>query len=299
MQTSLFKEQQNKFDRYEEILNGNYNSREERYNVLEKIDWDFKDFQTQYLSHRFHSYPARFIPQIPKTFIRLFTEEGDTVIDPFCGCGTTIAVAQKLNRHWIGIDITHLAINLMKKRLFDTFGDQVKFKVIGEPTSLPDARTLAKSDPYQFQFWALGLVGARPVEEKKGADKGIDGKIIFQGEKPGEFNQVIIQVKAGHITANHVRDLRGVVERENAAIGVLISMEEPTKPMKTEAASAGFYESKLWGKKYPKIQLLTIKELLEGRKIDMPPIRQVSTTFKKAVRHEEEKEQLQLKEENG
>ena len=102
-------------------------------------------------------------------------------------------------------------------------------------------------------------------------------------------------MKAGHITANHVRDLRGVVDREKAAIGVLISMGEPTKPMQTEAVTAGFFESKIWGKKYPKIQLLTIAELLAGKKIEMPPIRQVDKTFKKAVRHKgPEGEQLEM-----
>ena len=120
------------------------------------------------------------------------------------------------------------------------------------------------------------------MEEKKGADKGIDGKIVFQGEEAGKFESVILSVKAGHVTANHVRDLRGVVDRENAAIGVLISMEKFTKPMQTEAVTAGFFESAMWGKKYPKMQLLTVEELLAGKQIDMPPIRQVGATFKKA-----------------
>jgi site-specific DNA-methyltransferase (adenine-specific) len=220
---------------------------------------------------------------------------GGLVLDPFCGCGTTVAAAQKLGRRWIGIDITHLAITLMKTRLNDAFGDQAKYQVIGEPVSVPDAAALAESDPYQFQWWALGLVGARPVEQKKGADKGIDGKIVFQGDAPGIFENVVLSVKAGHVTANHVRDLRGVVEREKAAIGVLISMEDPTKPMQTEAVTAGFFESKTWGKKYPKIQLLTIAELLTGKKIDMPPIRQVDKTFKKAARHKgQEGKQLSM-----
>ena len=229
--------------------------------------------------------------------IKASSTEGDLVLDPFCGCGTTIAAAQKLSRRWIGIDITYLAITLMKIRLADAFGNQVAFKVIGEPTSLPDAAELAQSDPYQFQWWALGLVGARPVEEKKGADKGIDGKIIFQGDTPGEFETVILSVKAGGAGAAHVRDLKGVLEREKAAIGVLISMEEPTKPMQTEAVTAGFFESKTWGKKYPKIQLLTIAELLAGKKIDMPPIRQVGATFKKAEKFKgKEGEQMKIKE---
>lgn len=240
-------------------------------------------------------YPTQKPEGLLERFIGASSKEGDLILDPFCGCGTTIAAAQKLNRKWIGIDVTYLAIALMKNRLIDAFGDKVQFDVVGEPASLPDAQTLAESDPYQFQWWALGLVGARPIEQKKGADRGIDGKIVFQGEKPGSFEEVIISVKAGHLTPNHVRDLRGVLDREEAVIGVLISMEEPTKPMQTEAATAGLYESKTWGKKYPKIQLLTVAELLAGKKIDMPPIRQVGATFKKAERHKaKEGEQLEL-----
>lgn len=185
-------------------------------------------------------------------------------------------------RRWIGIDITHLAITLMKERLKDTFGKSAQFTVMGEPISVPDAAALAASDPDQFQWWALGLVGARPVEERKGADQGIDGKIVYQGEEAGKFESVVISVKAGHVTVNQVRDLRGVVEREKAAIGVLISMEDPTKPMQTEAVTAGFHESRMWNKKYPKIQLLTVANLLAGKQIDMPPVRQVGATFKKA-----------------
>jgi site-specific DNA-methyltransferase (adenine-specific) len=241
-------------------------------------------------------YPTQKPEALLERIIKASSNEGDHVLDPFCGCGTTIAVAQKLKRRWTGIDITHLAITLMKKRLLDAFGTEAKCKVIGEPTSLPDAKALAESDPYQFQWWALGLVEARPVEEKKGADKGIDGKIVFQGERPGDFEQVVISVKAGHVTPNHVRDLRGVVEREKAAIGILISMDEPTKPMLTEAATAGFFESKTWGRKYPRVQLLTIADLLSGKKVDMPPIKQVSATFKKAERFKGDKsEQLELK----
>ncbi len=242
-------------------------------------------------------YPTQKPEALLERIIQASSNEGDLVLDPFCGCGTTIAAAQKLKRWWIGIDITHLAITLIKKRMSDTFENQAQFKVIGEPVSVPDAQALADSDYYQFQAWALGLVGARPVEVKKGADKGIDGKIIFQGDEPGKFETVQLQVKAGHITANQVRDLRGVIDREKAAIGVLISMDEPTKPMQTEAVTAGFYESKTWGRKYPKIQLMTVAELLAGKKIDMPPIRQVDATFKKAERFKGKKpEQLEIKE---
>lgn len=231
-------------------------------------------------------YPTQKPVALLERIIRASSKEGDIILDPFCGCGTTIAAAQTLGRNWIGIDITFLAITLMKVRLRDSFGDAAKFNVLGEPVSVPDAERLAESDPYQFQWWALGLVNARPADQKKGADKGIDGRIIFMGDKPGTFESVILSVKAGKTGAAHVRDLIGVLEREKAAIGVLISMQEPTAPMKTEAATAGFFESAMWNKKYPKVQLLTIADIMAGKQIEMPPIRQVNSTFKKAPKVE-------------
>lgn len=231
-------------------------------------------------------YPTQEPVALLERIVRSSCLESGVVLDPFCGCGTAVVVAQKLKRQWIGIDITHLAITLMKERLKDTFGEAAAFKVVGEPVSVPDAAALAASDPYQFQWWALGLVGARPVEQKKGADKGIDGKLVFQGEGVGKFETVIISVKAGHVMRDHVHSLRGVVDREKAALGVLISMNEPTGPMKEEAITAGFFESQAWGKRYAKIQLLTVADLLAGKQIDMPPIRQVNATFKKAPKAE-------------
>jgi DNA modification methylase len=197
--------------------------------------------------------------------------EDGVVLDPFCGCGTTIASAQKLGRSWIGIDITYLAVALMKSRLSDMEMPlaPIDYEVLGEPVSIEDAKQLAADDPYQFQWWALGLVGARPAEGKKGADKGIDGRIYFFDEG-NKAKQVIISVKAGKVQVSHVRDLVGVLDREDAQIGVLISMNEPTKPMREEAASAGFYYSPLAGENFPRIQLLTIDDLLSGKRIERP-----------------------------
>jgi site-specific DNA-methyltransferase (adenine-specific) len=188
-----------------------------------------------------------------------------------------------LNRKWIGIDITHLAITLIKHRLTDAFGEGIakNYQVIGEPVSLPDAETLAAQDPYQFQWWALGKVNARPAEQQKGADKGIDGRLYFHDEPGGKTKQIILSVKAGHVTVAHLRDLRGVLDREQAEIGVLICMEEPTKPMRTEAAGAGFYKTPYGN--HPRLQILTIKQLLEGMRIDYPPqYAREDRTFKKA-----------------
>ncbi len=240
-------------------------------------------------------YPTQKPQALLERTIDVSSNPGDVVLDPFCGCGMTVAAAQARSRRWIGIDITHLAITLIKRRLKDSFGEDASFRVIGEPVSLPDAERLAESDPYQFQWWALGLVGARPSEQKKGADKGIDGRIIFEGDTVGVFKNVILSVKAGKTGSAHVRDLKGVLDREKAAIGVLISMQDPTSPMVTEAVTVGFYESGLWGKKYQKIQLLTIAELLEGKKIEMPPIRHVGATFKKASKAVQAKEDKQGK----
>ena len=230
-------------------------------------------------------YPTQKPEALLERIITASSNEGDVVLDPFCGCGTAVAVAHRLKRRWVGIDITHLAVNLMKHRLLNAFGESVKdeYEVIGEPVDLEGARQLAADDPYQFQWWALGLVGARPVEQKKGADKGIDGRITFHEGKPPDVKHILLSVKAGaNIGAAMVRDLRGVVEREKAAIGVLISMEPPTKPMREEAASAGFYTSP-WGN-HPRLQLFTVAALLDGMRIDAPPLGQVGQTFKKAPR---------------
>jgi len=226
-------------------------------------------------------YPTQKPEALLDRIIQASSDEGDVVLDSFCGCGTSIAAAQKLNRRWIGIDITHLAISLIKQRLADAHGEAIRdtYRVIGEPVSVEDAEVLASSDQYQFQWWALGLVGARPAEGKKGADKGIDGRIYFH-EGDGTTRQAILSVKAGKLHAPYVRDLRGVVEREKAALGVLLTLDEPTKAMRTEAASAGFYASP-WGR-HPKLQIVTVGELLAGKKLDMPPVRQTSVTYKRA-----------------
>jgi len=256
------------------------------------------------------------------------TYPGYLVINPFCGCGTTIDAAEKLGRDWIGMDVTQLAISLIKNRLQDTYGRRLKFvsgpegrdaalrrpraesaeserplnaggtaqravptsenislvRIIGEPTTPNEAATLAEEDKFQFQWWALGLVGARPVEQKKGADHGIDGKILFRDDpKAAKPEQIIIQVKGGKTGVKDVRDLRGVLDREKAAIGVLISLQPATGPMETEAASAGFYEHKTNKQKFPRLQLRTVKELMEGKGIERPTsAAAIEETFKKA-----------------
>jgi site-specific DNA-methyltransferase (adenine-specific) len=237
-------------------------------------------------------YPTQKPEELLQRIILSGTNENDVILDPFCGCGTAISVAEKIKRQWIGIDITHLAISLMKHRLQDAFGANVEYKVVGEPADLGGAEELAKTDPYQFQWWSLGLCRARPMEQKKGADHGIDGRIYFHDDESGKTKQIIFSVKAGHVQVSHVRDLRGVLEREKAEMGVLICMEAATKPMTAEAAGAGFYASEM-GSKHPKIQILTIEELLGGKKVDMPYHNPI--TFKKAEKHvKKDAEQLSM-----
>jgi site-specific DNA-methyltransferase (adenine-specific) len=223
-------------------------------------------------------YPTQKPLALLERIIQASSNEGDVVLDPFCGCGTAIAAAQKLNRKWIGIDVTHLSIALMKYRLKDSFSlaEKKDYAVIGEPESLSGARQLATDDRYQFQWWALSLVQAKPLgaegssrEGKKGSDKGIDGIINFINEK-NKLERILVQVKSGHVKSGDIRDLRGAVEREGAAMGVFITLEEPSKDMVVESVSGGFYHSNLWQQDYQRIQVLTVEDLLSGRKIDMP-----------------------------
>lgn len=227
-------------------------------------------------------YPTQKPEALLARIVECSSNPGDVVLDPFCGCGTTIAAAQRLGRRWIGIDVTHLAIGLIKTRLRDAYGEDAKYDVIGEPTTVEDAEELAKQAPYQFQAWALGLVGARPAGAiKKGADKGIDGRLYFHDGSEAH-RQIVISVKAGKLHANYVRDLAGVVAAEKADIGVLISFDKPTQQMRSWAAGQGFFESP-WGK-HPRLQLLTVAELLEGTGIDYPRTAGINRTYKQAPR---------------
>jgi DNA modification methylase len=235
-------------------------------------------------------YPTQKPEGLLERILKASSNEGEVVLDPFCGCGTTVQVAQKLNRRWIGIDVTHLAIGLIKARLDDAFGPGLRttYEVIGTPTDLKGAEQLALENKWQFQYWALDLVGARPAEGiRKGADRGIDGRLIFF-ETAGagrEAKQILFSVKGGrNIGVAEVRDFLHVLDREKAAIGAYISFASPTGPMKREAAEAGFYTS-ADGSKYPRLQLLTIQGLMEGTERLERPWHVRDVTFKAAPKH--------------
>ncbi len=234
-------------------------------------------------------YPTQKPLALLERIINASSNPDDLVLDPFCGCGTTICAAQKLGRRWIGIDVTHLAIALMRQRLDDMFGEAAAYEVVGQPADLASAEHLARADRYQFQWWALSLIKARPAQDgKKGADQGIDGVLYFHDEAKKPPKKVVVQVKSGHVQSSYVRDLRAVVEREKGVMGFLVSLERPTQPMVTEALSAGFYHSPGWGRDYPVLQIRTIEQLLAGEWFEYP---QANVTLNQAERVREEGEQ--------
>jgi len=208
-------------------------------------------------------YPTQKPLALLERIIRASSNPGDLVLDPFCGCGTTVCAAQKLGRRWIA---------LMRNRLVDMFGEDVEYQVIGLPADVPSARALAIQDRHQFEAWALGLIKARPSQGgKKGADRGLDGVLYFIDEAKKRAKRVMVQVKSGGVHVNLIRELRDVVEHEKAVMGFFITLASPTKPMLKRALSAGYYHSPGWNRDYQKVQIRTIEELLAGQRFDMPP----------------------------
>ena len=241
-------------------------------------------------------YPTQKPLALLERIIQASSNEGDVVLDPFCGCGTAVHAAQKLGRQWLGIDITHLAVSLIEKRMKDAFPGIV-FEVEGTPKDLEGAQNLALRDKYQFQWWACSLVGAQPFQgKKKGADDGIDGLIYFNddGKMP---KKIIVSVKGGeNVSVAMVRDLAHVVEREKAEIGLFVTLAEATRPMREEAVKTGYYALPNTQHAYPKIQILTIAGLLSG--IERPQYPNEASfgavTFKKAKVEEKTSEQKGL-----
>ncbi len=242
-------------------------------------DWWIIPFINRAAKERL-GYPTQKPEALLEKIIKVSSNEGDWVLDPFCGCGTTVAVAEKLNRNWVGIDVTTLAINLIKHRLQKQFVDKhIKIEVDGLPKDLTGAKSLFKKDPFEFEYWALDLVNAMPSQSKTkenmhGADEGIDGIIIFfAGSKNGksEHGRILVQVKGGGVQRNDIATLKGDIEREKADGGLFITLEKPTRPMIQEAVSVGNFSVGYSKAEFPKIQILTIEELLNGRLPNLPP----------------------------
>jgi site-specific DNA-methyltransferase (adenine-specific) len=213
------------------------------------------------------AYPTQKPLALLERIIAASSNEGDVVLDPFCGCGTTIHAAQKLTRQWIGIDITHLAIALIERRIKQAFPG-IAYEVHGVPKDTGGALALAEHDKHEFQKWIVATIGGQPYKGgKKGMDRGIDGYLHFRDadKKP---QMAIISVKGGGTNSAHIRDLKGTMEREGAALGVFLTANPPTREMEREAASAGIYET--GGMKVPRLQILTAAQIIDNRRPQVP-----------------------------
>ncbi len=243
--------------------------------------------------HERLGYPTQKPEALLERIIKASSKEGDWVLDPFCGCGTTVAVAERLNRNWVGIDITMLAINLINHRLRDSFGlGRNEIFIDGIPKDLRGAEALAKKDRFAFEYWILDLVNAVPAQSKtkenmRGADKGIDGVItIVKSVKDGkkEFAKILVQVKSGGVHRDDIATLKSDVDREKAAGGVFVTLEKPTQPMRTEVVEAGTFRVDYSQENLPKIQIVTVEELLNGKKLDLPPTAILQETYYKEAK---------------
>ncbi|MCX6639539.1 MAG: DNA methyltransferase [bacterium] len=235
-------------------------------------------------AERLH-YPTQKPVALLDRIVQVSSNEGDIVLDPFCGCGTAVVAAEGLNRKWIGIDLTHLAIALIKKRLDDNFPG-THYTIVGEPKSVYDAQQLFKQSPFQFEAWAVSLIGGQPFKSKGGGDRGIDGLIFFEDAK-SKFYRLIVEVKGGSYHPKDVRSLKSVMDRENAPLGILIALESPTPGMISEAAAMGTWQLPGVERKFPILQIITIEDLFSGK---MPILPEWHKTLKEANRAVRERE---------
>ena len=222
-------------------------------------------------------YPTQKPLPLLERIVAASSNPGDLVLDPFCGCGTAVHAAEKLGRRWTGIDVTHVAIQIIEGRLEAEFeGDRkADYEVKGTPTNLPEAHKLAELDKHEFQLWAARLVGAAPEARKKGPDRGIDG-LIYYLEGRAQTNFAVVSIKGGkNLGVSMIRELIAVVKQEGAGAGVFVCLETPTRNMVNEALDAGRFE--VLGTHYPKIQICTVEDLLAGKRPELPPVYDFAT----------------------
>lgn len=238
-------------------------------------------------------YPTQKPLALLERIIAASTNEGDVVLDPFCGCGTAVHAAEKLGRRWVGIDVTHLAISLIEKRMRDAFPG-VRLTVEGTPKDLASAEDLARRDKYQFQWWAVSMVDAMPFGgKKKGADGGVDGIIYFKPEGR-TTEKALVSVKGGdNVGVPMIRELHSAMERDKAPIGVFITKRRPTMPMTREAAAVGRFHSQVTGRSYPRLQILTLADLFDGKRPDLPYV-DTGVAFRRAAREDTGRQQRLL-----
>jgi DNA modification methylase len=216
-------------------------------------------------------YPTQKPVTLMERIVASSSNEGDVVLDPFCGCGTTVDAAEKLHRRWVGIDVTYLAVDLIRKRLRHTYGDEIEstFEVHGIPTDLAGAHALFDENPFDFERWAVSMVDGQPNEKQVG-DKGIDGRIRFHADKD-KLGTMLVSVKGGkQVAPTMMRDLVGTLDQHKGEMGLLILLAEPTKGMTEIADHSGTYEVPMTGTSYPRVQIITVAELLAGKRPQMP-----------------------------
>ncbi|EDN70386.1 type II DNA modification enzyme [Beggiatoa sp. PS] len=226
-------------------------------------------------------YPTQKPKALLERIIQASSNEGDIILDAFCGCGTTVDAAESLNRQWIGIDIAPFALSLIKRRLQDTYGDDLsKFEVRGTPTDEPSAIKLWEQNPFAFEdWWLTELEVFATTYGKKGPDKGIDGIGQYLIPKVEKSVKVAFQVKGGKVESKDIDALMGVVALGKYNMGVLLTKHKPTKPMLQKVAQAGQFEA-AYGYKYPKIQIMTLAEFFVGKQLSLP---KDNITFKSAA----------------
>jgi DNA modification methylase len=297
-----------------------------------KVPEDYWNFAIAPRGKEYLGYPTQKPLKLLERIINASSNKGEVVLDPFCGCGTAVDAAQKLERQWIGIDVTHLSIGLIERRLVDRYGPNalatrpgakaplrdgeddarsasgeavgssvptgdadappsppagevfaLAYEVIGTPNDLDSALKLAADEPHQFQYWITQAVDGQPYQGgRKGMDRGIDGYLYFTGHNRAT-EAAIISVKAGkNVGVAMVRDLKGVIEREKAPIGIFICAVSPTREMDKEAAAAGVYEG-VDGRNYPRLQIYTLAEYFAGLRPKVPLLDR-QAAYKKAAR---------------
>ncbi len=214
-------------------------------------------------------YPTQKPVALLERIVESSSRAGDVVLDPFCGCGTTIEAAEKLGRRWIGIDITYLAINLIQERITDRLGAETKpYEICGIPKGSPGAQALFERNPFEFERWAVTLLRGQPNDKQRG-DRGVDGVARFVAKTEIGHGRIVISVKGGkNLNPGMVRDLIGTLQAQGAELAIMVTLTQPTAGMVKAAAGAGTYEQH--GNTYPRVQIITVGELLDGKQAATP-----------------------------
>ena len=226
-------------------------------------------------------YPTQKPQALLERIIQTSSNAGDTILDPFCGCGTAIEAADQLMRNWRGIDVTIQAMRVIRHERLSklAYTAPKDYQVIYLPADISAAEIFAAEQPFAFQDWAVEMLNGLPTKARSG-DRGVDGRLYFQDELDGPLRQILVSVKGGKLKATFVRELQGAVARERAAMGLLVTLHEPSKQMRRDIA-AGVYTCA--SGTYPKTQFVTVQQILSGAALDLPPIRRMDEKKKRAL----------------